>query len=140
MDSGPLNGRAFVRGDDGYEEARRASCWNARTPDRYPDVIVQAESEDDVLRAVALARDREMRIGVRSGGHSWAGNHVRDGGLLLDVSRLTAIDIDKAASRATVEPGRPGNELAAALAEEDLFFPAGHCPGVGVGGYLLQGG
>ena len=75
---------SFRRGDDGYEEARRATVWNARTPDRYPDLIVQAGSEEDVVQAVRAARLEGMKIGVRSGGHSWAGNHVRDGGMLLE--------------------------------------------------------
>lgn len=128
------------RGEDGYEEARRATCWNARTPDRFPDVVVQAESEDDVAAAVRLARDGGLRIGIRSGGHSWAGNHVRDGGLLLDVSRLRDAVVDPGARTARVQPGCRGNELLAQLEQHGLFFPAGHCTGVAVGGYLLQGG
>jgi FAD/FMN-containing dehydrogenase len=135
-----LRGRAFRRGEEGYEEARRAAVWNARTPPRYPDLIIQAEGEEDVVAAVRLAREEGMKVGVRSGGHSWAGSHVRDGGLLLDASRLDAVSIDAEAMTAVVGPGVGGNELLAALAEQDLFFPAGHCPGVALGGYLLQGG
>jgi FAD/FMN-containing dehydrogenase len=81
-----------------------------------------------------------MTIGVGSGGHSWAGNHVRDGGMLLDVSRLQAVQVDEGAATASVQPGCRGSELLAALAERGLFFPVGHCVGVAVGGYLLQGG
>ncbi len=114
--------------------------WNARTPNRFPDVIVQAENESDAVSAVRLARDEGLRIAVRSGGHSWAGNHLRDGGLLLDLSRLTEVSVDAQAMTAALQPGCLGNDLAATLAEHDLFFPAGHCPGVGLGGYLLQGG
>jgi len=135
-----FRGRAFRRGEEGYEEARRATVWNARTPPRHPDLVVQAEGEEDVLAAVRLARAEGMKIGVRSGGHSWAGNHVRDGGLLLDVSRLDSVAIDAGAMTAAVGPGVRGNELLATLAERELFFPAGHCPGVALGGYLLQGG
>jgi FAD/FMN-containing dehydrogenase len=138
--SNAYDGTALARGQDGYEQARRAAVWNARTPERYPQLIVLAESEGDVLRAVSHARAHDMRIGVRSGGHSWAGNHLRDGGMLLDLSRLRAIELDAEAMTATVEPGCHGDELLAMLAEHDLFFPAGHCPGVGLGGYLLQGG
>ena len=60
--------------------------------------------------------------------------------MLLDVSRLDSDTVDAEAMTATAEPGCRGNDLLAALAERDLFFPAGHCPGVAVGGYLLQGG
>lgn len=139
-DDGIESGRVIHRGTPAYEEARRAAVWNGRLPDRFPDVIVQAHTEDDVVAAVCMARAQDLRIGVRSGGHSWAGNHLRDGGMLLDVSRLRDVQIDKAAMRAVVQPGFGGSETVAALAEEDLFFPAGHCTGVAIGGYLLQGG
>jgi FAD/FMN-containing dehydrogenase len=130
----------IARDHDGYEAARRAAVWNARTPERFPDRIVVARDEAEVVDAVRTARADGLPIGVRSGGHSWAGNHVRDGGLLLDLSQLDAIEIDADAMTASVGPGCRGDALVAALAERDLFFPAGHCPGVGLGGYLLQGG
>ena len=79
------------RGDQGYEQARRRAVWNARTPERFPEEIVLADSEADVVRAVRRAGERDMRIGVRSGGHSWAGSHLRDGGMLLDCSRLRSV-------------------------------------------------
>lgn len=131
---------AFRREEAGYEEARRSTVWNARTPERYPDEVVRVESEEELARAVGRAAAAGARIGIRSGGHSWAGSHVRDGGVLLDVSRLDSIAVDAEAMTATVGPGCRGDALLAALAEHDLFFPAGHCPGVGLGGYLLQGG
>ncbi|MFV8753156.1 FAD-binding oxidoreductase [Nannocystaceae bacterium ST9] len=133
-------GRSFRRGEPGYEQARRATCWNARLADRYPDLIVQANDEHDVVEAIRSARREGMKVGVRSGGHSWSANHVREGGMLLDVSRLAAVTIDRAGMRATAGPGRAGHELARMLAREGLFFPAGHCEGVCLGGYLLQGG
>jgi FAD/FMN-containing dehydrogenase len=133
-------GTAFERGDDGYEAARRATVWNARLPDRFPDIVVQAATDADVVAAVRHARAEGMRVGIRSGGHSWAANHVRDGGMLLDVSRLDHVEIDAAAKTAAVGPGKKGNELCMQLEAQDLFFPAGHCKGVAVGGYLLQGG
>lgn len=140
MTHAAYDGVAFERGDEGYEAARRGAVWNAHTPERFPDRIVVAGSEADVVRAVRGARADGLRIGVRSGGHSWAGNHVRDGGLLLDLSRLSAIELDAEAMTASVQPGCRGDVLLGALAEHDRFFPAGHCPGVGLGGYLLQGG
>ncbi|MGE0217502.1 FAD-binding oxidoreductase [Mycolicibacterium sp.] len=134
------SGRHFFRGDDGYQQARAATVWNARTPQRYPDVVVQAADADEVVAAVRYARRHDLRIGVRSGGHSWAGNHVRDGGMLLDVSRLDEVAIDADGLRAVAGPGIGGSVLAGRLGEQDLFFPAGHCKGVCIGGYLLQGG
>ena len=81
-----------------------------------------------------------MSIGVRSGGHSWAGSHLRDGGMLLDLSRLTDLSVDAEARTAVVQPGVRGSDLISTLREHDLFFPVGHCQGVALGGYLLQGG
>lgn len=133
-------GRAYRRGEPGYEEARAAAMWNARRPDRHPEIIYQANDAHDVVAAVRMAMREGMRVGVRSGGHSWSGNHLRDGGMLLDVSRVDEVRIDKERLRATTGPGRAGHELAAMLGKEGLFFPAGHCRGVAVGGYLLQGG
>src|SRR5271169_5484343 len=97
-------GRTYRRGEGGYEDARRDAHWNARVPARYPEVIVQANDVHDVVGAVRLARQEGLRIGVRSGGHSWAGNHLRDGGMLLDVSRLDDVRIDASAKRATAGP------------------------------------
>jgi FAD/FMN-containing dehydrogenase len=128
------------RRDDGYEEARRASVRNARVPDRYPDLIVQAETDDDVIAAVRLAREKGMQIGVRSGGHSWAASFLRDGGVLLDLSRMHDAAVDPVARLAAVQPGLTGTALNRRLAEHDLFFPTGHCTNVGLGGFLLQGG
>jgi FAD/FMN-containing dehydrogenase len=135
-----FEGSVLRRDDPGYDAARRDCVWNARIADRFPALIVQAAGEQDVIRAVELARDRDMAIGVRSGGHSWAGSHLRDGGMLLDLSRLTDISLDAEAQAASVQPGARGSELAGTLREHDLFFPVGHCQGVAVGGYLLQGG
>jgi FAD/FMN-containing dehydrogenase len=135
-----IDGNVFARGEDGYEEARRATVWNGRLPDRFPDVVVQATSTADVQAAIRHAKAEGLHVGVRSGGHSWSANHVRDGGLLLDVSRLDGVDLDAEAHSAVVGPGRKGHELCALLEAADRFFPAGHCKGVAVGGYLLQGG
>ncbi|MCB0874788.1 MAG: FAD-binding oxidoreductase [Solirubrobacterales bacterium] len=135
-----FDGATFTRGSDGYEAARSATVWNARTPERYPELIVQAVSERDVATAVRLAGAEGMSVGIRAGGHSWAGSHVRDGGLLLDVSRLRDTTIDAEGMRATVQPGAPGSETMQALIDQDRFFPGGHCVGVCFGGYLLQGG
>jgi FAD/FMN-containing dehydrogenase len=133
-------GEAFRRGALGYEAARRATCRNERLPDRYPDIIVQAMSEADVVAAIRVANANGWSVGVRSGGHSWSCNHIRDGGMLLDVSRLNAVAIDRPAMRASVGPGCRGDQVNDLLAQQKLFFPVGHCQGVGLGGYLLQGG
>lgn len=133
-------GRTINRADAGYEDARRGALWRINMPDRFPERIVQANSIDDVVAAVRAAKAAGQRVSVRSGGHSWSANHVRDGGVLIDVSRLRAFSVDKSAMTATAEPGMGGSVLLAELMKQDLFFPVGHCRGVCIGGYLLQGG
>ena len=135
-----MPGRTVGRDDPGYETARRETVWRTNMPDRFPDRIVQANSIGDVVAAVRAAKAEGRQVGVRSGGHSWSANHVRDAGVLIDVSRLKAFTVDTSALTATAEPGLGGSVLLAELIKRDLFFPVGHCRGVAIGGYLLQGG
>ena len=128
-----FDGEIFRRGEAGYEEARRGHMWNARVPDRYPEVVVQAGSEADVVRAVRLARREGLKIAIRAGGHSWAANFLRDGGMLLDVGRLQEWSIDIDRRTAWVRPGVIGSDLAMALKGHGLFFPTGHCKSVEIG-------
>ena len=78
------------RGDADYEATRRRMVWNDRIPERYPDVIVTAESDADVAEAVKLARSRGLRISIRAGGHSWIATSLRDGGCSLICRGSTA--------------------------------------------------
>ena len=140
MPNQDLSGRSLTRDAAGYEAARRGTMWNANVPARFPDRIVRASSVDDVIAAVRAAKADGRHIGVRSGGHGWSGNHMRDDGVVIDLSGLTELTIDKAAMAATAGPGVGGSELLKTLMKEGLFFPVGHCRGVALGGYLLQGG
>ena len=135
-----LNSLVLERGGSRYEAVRRAAVANGRTPDRYPAAIVLARSEEDVVMAVRLARQRGLRLSVRSGGHSWAGSHLREDGLLIDLSQLTDTSIDADAMRAQVQPGLRSSDLARDLMDRGLAFPTGHCTGPGIGGFTLQGG
>src|SRR5271156_920230 len=132
--------RFFHRGVDGYEADRRETVWNSILPERFPDVIVQAWDADDVVAAIRYARTYGHHVGVRSGGHSWNASHLRDGGLLLDVSRLDHCSVDADRMTAHVGPGKVASVFATELDAQGLFFPAGHCEGIRLGGYLLQGG
>ena len=129
-----FKGEVLRRGEGGYESARRAAVWNGRTPARFPDLIVQAgERGRRGPRRAARRAPRGCKVGVRSGGHSWAGNHVRDGGHAA--RRLPArrgSTVDAGAMTGDVGPGCRGNELLArARRATTSSSPAGHCPGVG---------
>jgi len=135
-----VNATAFSRDQEGYEELRQSTVWNGRVPDRSPEVIVRPTDEAQVVEAVRYAREENMQIGVRSGGHSWSASFLRDDGMLIDLSGMTEISVDHEARLATVGPGVQGGELLGALDGYGLSFPSGHSPSVAVGGFLLQGG
>lgn len=132
--------KVFHRGAAGYEQARREAVWNALVPERFPDMIVQAHDTDDVIAALRCARANGHRVGVCSGGRSWTASHLRDGGLLLDVGRLDHCSVDTNTMTARVGPGKSASAFALELDSQQLFFPAGHCAGIRLGGFLLQGG
>jgi len=135
-----LGGLSVRRDDAGYEDARRDVVWNALTPARFPDVIVRASSAADVVTAVRLARSQGLKVAIRSGGHSWCGSPLRDGGMLLDLSGMRGCSVDPDSATATVQPGVTGGQLVSELGRHRLAFPTGHCGSVAVGGYLLSGG
>lgn len=135
-----FDGSIFERGCDGYEEARKAAVWNGRKPDRFPDWILVAANEQDVVKAVKFAKQNGLRIGIRSGGHSVVATGVRDGGLLIDLSRLLNVEVDEGGKTAWVQPGVRGEQLGQKIMAAGLSFPLGGCPTVGLGGYLLTGG
>src|SRR3954467_3610162 len=117
-------GTVVWRGDPDYEATRRRMVWNARVPDRFPEVIVTVASDQDVVEAVKLACARGLQIAVRSGGHNWVGSSLRDGGLTVDLSRLTNVTVDPAARVAAAQPAIRNTELMAALGAQGLAFPS----------------
>jgi FAD/FMN-containing dehydrogenase len=135
-----IEGRVVYRIDPEYESTRSALVWNARKPARYPDMIVQVASENDVVEAVRFAREKHMQIAARGGGHHWSAPAMRQGGILLDLARLNQVDIDPEARVATVQPVVSNRELARQLAIHDLAFPVGHCSTVPLSGFILGGG
>ncbi|KAJ5946430.1 hypothetical protein N7454_003269 [Penicillium verhagenii] len=132
--------QAIHRNDADYEKARCASVWNGRVPDRYPAVIVYPETEKDVQAIVLHAKEKGMSIGTKSGGHSWTASFLRDGGIMVDMIRMNKFSFGVKSLTAEAQPAAYGSDLNAALGEHDLMFPGGHCPTVGLGGFLLQGG
>ncbi|GAB7355621.1 hypothetical protein MBLNU459_g6345t1 [Dothideomycetes sp. NU459] len=123
-----------------YEVARVGRVFNHRRPKRYPVAVVEAENPDHVAAAVKLAKKLGCRVSVRSGGHSWAAWSVRDNAILIDLGKMKHISVDESTKIATVSPSTTGNMLNEFLTQRKLMFCGGHCPDVGLGGFLLQGG
>ncbi|KAE8453254.1 hypothetical protein EG329_011321 [Mollisiaceae sp. DMI_Dod_QoI] len=123
-----------------YEEARVGRVFNGRKPNRYPRAVVEATHPDHVREAVQLANKLGCRVSVRSGGHSWAAWSVRDDAILIDLGNLKHLEADVEKKIVTASPSTTGMMLNEKLVPEGLMFGGGHCPDVGVGGFLLQGG
>ncbi len=135
-----LTGTAVGRDGATYEPWRKAMVWQTQKFPRYPEIIVQAETVDDVVAAVNYARETGRRITTRGGGHSFCGCFMRDDGMLVDVSRLASVEVDAGAGEVRCGPGVIGRRLQEDLAEHDLAFPTAHCGMVPISGFLLGGG
>lgn len=135
-----LAGTVVQQGDSEYETVRRAMVWNALKPERRPALIVRVANAADVVTAVRFARAHGLRVSARGGGHNWCGVALRDGGMLIDLTRLNQVAVDPATRRAAVQPIVTNRELARHLAIHKLAFPFGHCSSVPLSGYLLGGG
>jgi FAD/FMN-containing dehydrogenase len=133
-------GTTLRRGDTGFDRAVLGTSFTTRDPGRRPDIVVQANDLGEVIAAVRQANQDDMHIGMCSGGHSWAQNHIRDGGMMLDLARLRSIDINPTQMTAVIGPAVLAGELNLALVPHKLFFPTAHAWTVGMGGFLLQGG
>jgi FAD/FMN-containing dehydrogenase len=110
------------------------------TPERYPSVIYTPESADEVGHLVRNVIPSGQRISVRSGGHNWLGTSLRNDAALINLSKLDDVEIRPDGRHASVGPGATHQMLSDATVRRDLAFPIGHCPTVGLGGYLLSGG
>ncbi len=130
----------MVRGRPGYEQRRHRSVWQTIAPDRHPASIVTVTDTNDAAAAVLAGRSTGHRVSLMSSGHSYLGNGLQDGTLLLDLTALDAIEVDLLSGTARVGPAVTNEALDAALEPADRAFPLGHSPGVAVGGYLLGGG
>ena len=135
-----LSAGVIERHEPGFEAAALSTLFNRLHPGRLPEVIVQPRTVPEVAAAIERARKAGLKVSVCSGGHSWSANHLREGSLLIDMSLFNTFAVDRSAMKATAGPGVGGSTLLAELCKQGLFFPAGHCKGVCIGGYLLQGG
>jgi FAD/FMN-containing dehydrogenase len=136
-----FTGQFFRRGDEGFDGAAFNRIFNRHRPARRPAGVLRAADAADVAAGVRLARAEGWQVAVRAGGHSWAAWSLRENTLLIDLGAFTGMDCDEATGIVTAGPAvRGGTDLDPYLAPRGRFFAGGHCPTVGLGGFLLQGG
>ncbi len=132
-----LQGQLIGPDDGGYDEARKV--YNAMI-DKRPGVIARCAGPDDVAKAVSFARDHGLLLAVRGGGHNGAGLGTCDGGVVIDLSQLKAIEVDPQARTVRVGGGCTWSEVDRATNEHGLATPSGIISTTGVGGLTLGGG
>jgi FAD/FMN-containing dehydrogenase len=134
-----LTGRIVLPNDPHYDDARIVSNYYS-SKNSLPRVIVYAQNTHDVQNAVRWARCHRLPIRIRSGGHNHEGFSTGTDTVVIDVSEMKNVQVDKVKSLATVQPGITGGELYAILFKEGLTQVGGTCKDVGVSGLVLTGG
>jgi len=123
--------------DDRYAAAR--TVWNGAI-DRYPALIARAHGTDDVIAVIRHARETGLSLSIRGGGHSAAGLAVADGGIMLDLSAMKAVEVDPASRVAVAGPGLCWAELDAATHAHGLATTGSVVGSTGIAGLTLGGG
>jgi hypothetical protein len=132
-----IAGRVIAPDDAEYDAARVVAAGDV---DRRPAVIVRVANAADVAHAVGVARDTGLELAVRSGGHSSAGHGVTEGGIVIDLRDMKAIEIDSRRRTAWAETGLTAAEVSTAAAAHGLAIGFGDTGSVGIGGITLGGG
>lgn len=134
---GLLRGELLEANDAGYDDAR--AVWNAMI-DRRPALIVRCAGTADVRASLAYARDHQLRLAVRGGGHNIAGSALCDDGLVIDLSHMKSVQVDPERLRAWVEGGATLRDFDHEAQAYGLATPLGINSTTGVAGLTLGGG
>lgn len=132
-----LHGALLAPGDDEYDAARRV--WNGMI-DRRPALIARCTGAEDVMACVDFAREQNLPVSVRGGGHNVAGTAICDNGLVIDTSPMKGIYVDPEARTATVQAGATWGELDRETQAFGLATPGGEVSQTGIAGLTLGGG
>ncbi len=132
-----LRGSPVLPGAVDYDQAR--SIWNA-AHDRHPVVIARCAGVADVIRTVELARRHELPLAVRGGGHSIAGFSTLDGGILLDLSQMTGVEIHPGDRTVTAQAGCTWRDLDTETQQFGLAVTGGLVSSTGIAGFTTGGG
>ena len=132
-----LRGPVFVPGDAGYEESR--TVWNAMI-DRRPAVVARCRGVADVIACVQFARDNDILLSIKGGGHNIAGLAVADGALMLDMSLMRGVWVDKQRKLARAQAGCLLGDVDRETQVHGLAAVLGFVSLTGIAGLTLGGG
>jgi hypothetical protein len=132
-----VTGSILTPQDPEYDSARTTFYGGI---DRRPGAIVRVAGAEDVARLIPFARERDLKLAIRSGGHSAIGHSLCDGGIVLDLKEMRALDIDVAGRTAWAETGLTAGGYTAAAGAHGLATGFGDTGSVGIGGLTLGGG
>jgi FAD/FMN-containing dehydrogenase len=132
-----LHGTLVVPGDADYESTRKV--WNGAI-NKFPACIVRCVDLNDVVHAVLFAREQQLLVAVRGGGHSIAGHSVCDGGIVIDLSRLKGIKVDPLKQKVQAQAGLTLGEFVHGTQVFGLATTTGTVAGTGLAGLTLGGG
>jgi FAD/FMN-containing dehydrogenase len=132
-----LRGPVLRADDAGYEEARR--IWNGLI-DRRPALIVQCTGAADVVDAVNFAREQDLVLSIKGGGHNVAGNAVNDGGLVIDLSQMRGVHVEPATQTVRAQGGATWGDADREAQLFGLAVPGGVVSTTGIAGLTLHGG
>jgi hypothetical protein len=132
-----IGGGGLRPGDVDFDAARQV--WNAMI-DRVPAIIARCIDAADVIRAVNFAREQDLLVSVRGGGHSAAGTAVCEGGLMIDLSPMKSVYVDPVKKIARAEPGVTWGEFDHATQAYNLATTGGVISTTGIAGLTLGGG
>ncbi len=133
-----LSGHLYLQADEGYDDAKRV--WNGMFDHKQPSMVVQCQGTQDVVNAVDFARDRNLLVSVKGGGHSLPGKCTSDGGMMIDLSQMYSVDVDTDNKSARVDGGAWLAHLDTASLQHNLLTTTGTVSHTGVGGFTLGGG
>lgn len=132
-----FDGQVIHPGDADYEESRK--LYNGMI-DKKPGMIVKCRSKHDIAAAIQFAREHDMEVSIRSGGHNGAGLGLCDDGLAIDLSLMKDIQVDTSMKTARIEAGCTLGEIDQKTHEYGLALPSGIISTTGIGGITLGGG
>jgi FAD/FMN-containing dehydrogenase len=132
-----LTGQLLLPGDAGYDAVRKP--WNGAF-DKHPALIARCTTAADVARSVEFARAQALLLALRGGGHSLAGYSTSDGGMLIDLSLMRQVRVDRAARSVRVQAGALLGDLDRESLAAGLITSTGTVSHTGVAGFALGGG